>query len=290
MSIFAQSLFLSAVFTITLAAQSASVVATVEPRTAPIPKKAFTIGVDEPGCKDSALVARVQGCSILQCVTEADDSTEIPVRAEADGGMKKEEIDGASETLYYLCPATTTQSSIIKASEEALVAAGFALKARSKDGEDDPIITLTKERQWVHIATYPYENMTAYIQTAVLEAQLDAQTIEEQLSQAGRVELYGVKFEAGTAEVGPKFDPVLTSLVAVLAKKPSWRVRIEVLGEDGDELPAAKVLGEKRANALTASLVTKGVAKSRVGAKWLPATAEAEEEKSSRTQIQIVKY
>src|SRR5437879_2195906 len=133
------------------------------PGTAKEPEK-IKLGEDEPGCKDSALVPRVLGCSIIQCDTKEADGLEIQVGAIADGGIQKESMDGAAEIIYYLCPTRLTLPMIAKLSEGALSKAGYKTVYFGKDGDDFPLITMLKENQWIQVSTYMYDEYYAYIQ------------------------------------------------------------------------------------------------------------------------------
>ena len=125
-------------------------------------------GADEPGCKDSLLLPRVAGCSILQCSSNAEDTVDIHIGVDSEGTVKKDDLTGASEVIYYLCPAKVSHASIIAAAESKLSKEGYAVAVRSKDADDESVLTVMKDRQWIQISTYTYENSAAYIQTALL--------------------------------------------------------------------------------------------------------------------------
>src|SRR3954454_6256240 len=82
--------------------------------------KDIKLGEDEAGCKDSTLLPRMPGCSIIQCDTKETDSLEVQIGVSTDGAVQKEAMDGASEVIYYLCPSKISLSHIAKASDGAL--------------------------------------------------------------------------------------------------------------------------------------------------------------------------
>ncbi len=86
--------------------------------------KEIKLGEDEPGCQDSALLARFAGCNIIQCGKKEADSLDLQVGATAEGAAQTETADGASEKIYYLCPGKLLPASIVKQAEAALVKTG----------------------------------------------------------------------------------------------------------------------------------------------------------------------
>ena len=125
--------------------------------------KEIKLGEDEPGCKDSTLLPRIPGCSIIQCDTKEADTLEIQVGVSTDGAVQKEAMDGASEVIYYLCPSKVTLSNIAKTSDTALTKAGFKTVFNGKDDDDQPLVTALKDTQWVQISTYMYNEYSAYV-------------------------------------------------------------------------------------------------------------------------------
>ena len=129
--------------------------------------KDIKLGEDEAGCKDSTLLPRMPGCSIIQCDTKEADSLEIQVGVSTDGAVQKEAMDGASEVIYYLCPSKLSLSHIAKASDGALSKAGYKIVFNGKDDDDQPLVTALKETQWIQISTYMYNEYSAYILSSV---------------------------------------------------------------------------------------------------------------------------
>jgi outer membrane protein OmpA-like peptidoglycan-associated protein len=255
-------------------------------------RDAFTVGADEPGCKDSPLTPRIAGCSILQCDADTGDSIDLVTSLDAEGIPKKETYDGATETIYYLCPAKLTNDAIIAAAESRFLKDGYRVAARSKEGDEEPLISVVKERQWIQITTYPYENSTAYIQTTLLaepEEQIDAATVEQELATSGRVALIGFRFIKDQVDIPAGSEQLFTDLAAVLAKKPDWKIRIEANCDGAADPIACKALGEKRAEAVAGTLIVKGVEKERLTASLL-STAVTDDEDRTRAHIQLVKY
>src|SRR5688572_4505367 len=98
---------------ISLAAQTAASSANGR-RTPSVETKDIKLGEDETGCKDSALLPRIPGCSIIQCDAKDEDTLEMLVGVSTDGSIQKEPMDGASEVIYYLCPSKVGLGNIVK--------------------------------------------------------------------------------------------------------------------------------------------------------------------------------
>jgi outer membrane protein OmpA-like peptidoglycan-associated protein len=262
------------------------------PRPKPAGLQAFTVVADEPGCKDSGLLPRVAGCSILQCDADPATTSEIITAVDAEGASTKDDFSGAAETLYYLCPTKITHSSIVAAAEAKFLKDGYRIVARSKEGEEEPLISAVKDRQWVQITTYTYESSSAYVQTSVLaepDEAIDAATVEQELAKSGRVALTGLRFDKDKVELPVSADQLFTELAALLAKKPEWKIRIEANCDEAADPAVCKALGEKRAEAVAGTLVAKGVEKARLAAG--PTSAQVpDEDERAKAHIQLVKY
>jgi outer membrane protein OmpA-like peptidoglycan-associated protein len=257
-------------------------------------RQAFTVGADEPGCKDSLLMPRVAGCSILQCESKEADSVELLRFVEVDGTPRKEEVDGASETIYYLCPAKATHAAIVTAAEARLIKDGFKVVARSNDGDDEHVIIGVKDRQFVQVSTYTYENSNAYVQTALLadpEAQIDAETVELELTKSGRVTLTGFKFDRDKTDLPSGSETLLDEVAALLVKKPDWKIRVEAQCDEAVDPAQCSSLRERRAAAFAGSLVAKGVDNTRVTATPLDTgAATGTEDPGAKAHVLLVKY
>lgn len=224
--------------------------------------KDIKLGEDEPGCKDSILMPRLPGCSIIQCDSKESDTLTIQVGVSPEGVIQKELMDGSSEVIYYLCPAKTTLSQIVKSSDAALVKAGFKTVYNGKDDDEQPIVTSSKESQWVQVSTYTYNQYNAYVLSAINADEDDddddfSDALAEELTKSGRVTLAGLQFQADKAELPADAGKVMAEVAALLARQPDLKIRVEA---HGVETSAA----EQRASAVAAWLIDHGIDKARV--------------------------
>ncbi len=223
------------------------------------------LGEDEPGCKDSTLLARVPGCSIIQCDSKEADGLEIQVGALQDGNIQKESMDGPAEILYYLCPARTTLPQIAKLLEASLSKNGYKSVFYGKDGDDFPIATSLKDNQWVQISTYMYDGNSAYIQTVLKvppENQANTGAMVDEMAKSGRVVLHGLTFNGEDLSV--ESDKSLTEIAAFLVRQPDLRVRVEGHANSAADRDANMVLSQKQASAVASWLLDHGIGKSRL--------------------------
>lgn len=255
------------------------------------------LGEDEPGCKDSSLVPRVPGCSIIQCDSKETDGLEIQVGALADGSIQKESMDGGAEIIYYLCPTRITLPQIAKLSEVALSKAGYKTVYVGKDGDDFPLVTMLKENQWVQVTTYMYDEYSAYIQTALKatpETQASTDALAEEMAKTGRIILHGLNF-ADEQELSAESEKVATDVVSFMVRQPDIRIRLEGHTDLGGDKNANLVLSQKQAAAVASFLLSHGIDKSRISiqgygdSKPLDA-ADTPEAKAKNRRIELVQF
>lgn len=260
--------------------------------------KELKLGEDETGCKDSALLARIPGCSIIQCDTKENDTVEIQVGASQEGVPQKESMDGAAETLYYLCPNRITPAQIVKLADASLVKAGYKTIYHGKDGDDFPLLTTMKDAQWVQVSTYMYNDFGAYIQTAIQVQAVNHTNIEallEEMTKTGRVSLFGIRFEKNQSDLPADSDKILADVVALLVRQPEWKIRVDGHSDPLDEKAPSIALSQSRASAVAGWLLEHGIDKSRVSIQGYGATklmgdstTEAGREKNRR--IELVRF
>jgi outer membrane protein OmpA-like peptidoglycan-associated protein len=229
--------------------------------------KDIKLGEDEAGCKDSALLARIPGCSIIQCDTKESGSLELQVGISTDGVIQKELMEGPSEVIYYLCPAKVSLSNIVKTSDGALVKAGFKVVFNGKDDEDQPIVTASKENQWVQVSTYMYKEYGAYILSVIKdmpESQPTSEALADEITKAGRVTLAGLSFEADNTEMPADAEKVLAEVAAILMRQPQLKIRVEAQGGKSTDKQSTVATANKRASAIASWLLSHGIDQSRV--------------------------
>ena len=260
-------------------------------------EKEIKLGEDEPGCKDSELIARIPGCNIIQCDKKDVEDHEIQVGISQDGVAQKESMDGQLEVIYYLCPARITLGSIVKINENVLVKQGFKIIYAGRDEEDNPLVTGLKDTQWIQLSAYSYDDLSAYIQTTLkvpAENQVNTDALAEEMGKSGRIAITGLSFnKEGDFTSDP--EKILGEVAAVLVRQPDWRIRVE--GHTNTEATAETnvTLSQREASAVASWLLGHGIDKSRVsiqgyGDSKQVADGKTPEGKAKNRRIEIVKF
>jgi outer membrane protein OmpA-like peptidoglycan-associated protein len=242
---------------------------------------------DEPGCKDSALLARVPGCKILQCATKAEDSVDLTIGATAEGLPKSVQVDGASEVIYYLCSAKEATVEVVPTLEAALVKDAYQVAYSGKDVEES-VVSARKLDQWIEISTYIYQGKPAYVQTALKttpEEFVSAEDFEDQFPASLRVILPAVKFAAGKTTIAPAGEKVLAAVAALLAKKLDWKLRVDAYATEAADPASNLALSKARATAIVDWFGAHGVEKTRLDSLGLGDTVTIE----GKQRIDLVK-
>jgi OOP family OmpA-OmpF porin len=260
-------------------------------------EKELKLGEDEPGCKDSPLLARIAGCSIIQCDAKESDTLDIQIGVSGEGAPQKESMDGGSETVYYLCPTRMLPAQIVKLSEAALLKSDYKAIYYGKDGEDFPIVTGMKDTQWIQISTYMYNEYSAYIQTAIkvpAENQANSEALAEELIKNGRMVLLGINFEKSGSDLPADAEKMLGELAAFLIRQPDWRIRVEGHVDSSDENGSVP-LSQKRASAVATWLLEHGIDKSRLSIQGFGDSKPAgdkttEEGRAKNRRLELVRF
>jgi outer membrane protein OmpA-like peptidoglycan-associated protein len=247
------------------------------------------LGEDEPGCKDSTLMVRLSGCSIIQCDTKENDTRELVVGASTEGVIQKELMEGPSEVLYYLCPSKLSLGSIVKQSESTLNKAGFKTVFAGKDDEDQPLLTSLKDSRWVQISTYMYNEYSAYVFTAIEdtpETQSTSEAFAEEMTRTGRVVLSGLAFNKDQVDLPADAERVLSEVIKLLVRQPDWKIRVDGYTGDAGDAAANVSLSQKRASAVASWLLEHGIDRSRVSIQGMGDAKSAD----AKSRIEIVKF
>lgn len=231
-----------------------------------IPVSAFAQepGVDEEDCKgkDSALLSRMPGCGLYECVKKEFDAFDLVINK--DGEMQSHE--GAGEQLKYICAATTSPLQLLRNAEAALRKAGYTTVFSGRhQNSDNPAVTVRKGAQWVMVQTSMFNEFPTYELTTVLEKAMvqeisaSAQAMSDAIAKSGKLDVYGITFATGQATITPASDAVLNDVAAVLAANADWKLRIEGHTDNVGDKAANLKLSNGRAAAVAAWLASKGI-------------------------------
>ncbi|MEW6322798.1 MAG: OmpA family protein [Acidobacteriota bacterium] len=219
-------------------------------------------GVDEEGCKESALLSRMPGCGIYECSTKEFDAAEVVVNMAGD----TRRLEGQVEILALICPEKGSPLQLQRNAEAALRKAGYTVVfTGAHDGHSYPAVTAHKGAQWVSVQAGMYNEFPQYTQTAVLvqamaqEMTAAAKQMADALAGSGRVDVYGITFATGQATLTSESEAVLADVVAVLQATPDLRLRVEGHTDNVGDTAANQKLSEARAAAVVAWLTARGI-------------------------------
>jgi len=219
--------------------------------------------VDKKGCTESKVVSRMPGCVILRCEAKDFAAADMP-RVKNERGHQ---VEGEYELTVYRCPAEKSPLELGRNTEAALKNAGFNILYTDVYGTGARFyMTAQKGGQWVKLSVVS----DSYELIAVKEKQMaqvmtaNADGWAREISQSGRVSVYGINFDTGKATIRPDSEPALNEVVKLLQANSNWAVVVaghtDNVGTPAVNLP----LSQQRAQSVIAWLVAHGVAESRL--------------------------
>ncbi len=262
-----------------------------------VPVLAQEPGVDEEGCKESALLSRMPGCGIFACSKKDFDAFEVVINKA--GEMKS--LEGAGEESKLICPATMSQLQLHRNIEAAFKKSGYTIVFSGRhEHHDRPAVTVQKGAQWISVQTGDFNEFPTYEMTAVLVKDMEqqmsasAQAMSDAIANSGRLDVYGITFPTSQAAITPASDAVLNDVLAVLTANPDWRLRIEGHTDNVGDKAANLKLSIARAAAVASWLTGKGVAAGRLSTAGLGDTqpvgeSTTEEGRARNRRVVLIK-
>jgi outer membrane protein OmpA-like peptidoglycan-associated protein len=104
-----------------------------------------------------------------------------------------------------------------------------------------------------------------YTMTAETRFEEPTGAIEKLLAKSGRVDVYGIYFDVGSATIKPESEPVLKEISDALAKNPAWKLSVEGHTDNVGGDASNMGLSRRRAASVKVALVTRyGIAGDRL--------------------------
>ena len=104
-----------------------------------------------------------------------------------------------------------------------------------------------------------------YTLTAETRFEEPTGAIEKLLAKSGRVDVYGIYFDVGSATIKPESEPVLKEISDALAKYPMWKLRVDGHTDNVGAAGSNMVLSQGRAASVKQALITRyGIAGDRL--------------------------
>ena len=227
---------------------------------------------DAEGCKDSALLTRFPGCTLVSC--DARDFDELTLTVKSwDENDYQQTLEGKTEYREYTCPAKNSVLQIARNAEAALKKGGFTIVYSGKAVNDWPAVTARKGGQWVTVETKDNGGEPWYEFKAVLAGEAgdmmtaDASAMAEAIEKTGSVAVYGINFDTGKATLTAGSEQVLQEVLSLMKGQPAWRFEVQGHTDNVGAGTANQALSEQRAAAVVGWLVKNGVDTARLTAK-----------------------
>ena len=259
-------------------------------------------GPDEPGCKDLSVLSRMPGCTITECGTKEFDEAQVVVGAidESTAEHPMKSLEGQIETVTYICPTKLSLLQIHRNAETALKGAGYEVVFAGKSWHDERMVTAQKGGRWVQVKIEPWNEYSSYVLTSVLvkgmaqEMEATADQMAAEIAKTGRVAVYGINFDTGSAKIKPESDKVLGEIASLLGKNPAWKMRVEGHTDDVGGKASNQKLSEQRAAAVVAWLTSHGIAPARLTAQGFGdgkpvAENKTEDGRAKNRRVELVK-
>jgi OOP family OmpA-OmpF porin len=151
------------------------------------------------------------------------------------------------------------------------------------------------------VPKHPLDKGQTAVQVDIIEAKpmqekmvsVSATEMETQIAATGKVALYGIYFDFNKAEVKPESKPTLGEITKLMEAKPALRILVVGHTDSVGNFETNKTLSQKRAEAVVASLGSKGIDPKRmfpVGVSFAApvATNATEEGRAKNRRVELV--
>jgi outer membrane protein OmpA-like peptidoglycan-associated protein len=251
---------------------------------------------DAAGCKDHPLFTRMQGMRIVSCKSADFDRMIFKT-----GKATQEPVEGRRSEVRYTMgdPKANAPSplAIIRNHQQAISAIGgtvvyedqrYTTLKVSKDGKE---IWTQVDTAWGRGYFLTIVEKQAMAQQVVASADL----FKSGLAATGHVEVPGIYFDTGKADLKAESDAAVAEVAKLLKADPALKVFVVGHTDNVASLDLNTKLSQARAEAVVQALVTKhGITGARlvgrgVGPLAPVASNEAEEGRARNRRVELVK-
>lgn len=282
---------------------------------------------DVAGSKDHPLLSRFPGSVIIRFDQTDFDELLVPLgpATDIDQFETSQRVQGQLTRLTYEMDTDHSTLEVVQSYRQALSQAGFEILYSCSLEEcgnhlffqkmERPFIidhdhrylaarsNLAPGSVWVAVRVYrtarhdpPVRAMVNIAEIAGLKEGLitvDAETMAQNLEQTGHVALYGVHFDTDRTQIRPESEPTLQEMVKLLKQNPGLRVFIVGHTDSVGTVDYNLDLSQRRADAVVAELVSRGIQPERLAAQGVGsfaplATNRIEEGRAQNRRVELV--
>lgn len=250
---------------------------------------------DAKGCKDHPAITRMQNMHIATCNSSEFDSFEFKTGKGAEQAVEGRKL----EQRYQIATGQQAPSklAIIRNHQQAIAAIGGATKY-----EDDRYTTLFVSKNgkdiWIQVDTAwggGYMLTIVEKQAMVQEVTASAAIFEAGLKSTGHVEVPGIFFDTGKADLKPESAAALTEIAKLLKAEPTLKVFVVGHTDNTASLDLNIKLSQARAESVVQALVAQhGMAATRLAGRGVGplapvASNDTEEGRAKNRRVELVK-
>lgn len=260
-----------------------------------LPAVAQNKEADAAGCKDHPLFTRMSNMRIVSC--KAVDFDRVVFKT---GKGAETPVEGKRYDVRYTMPPGGTAPSplaIIRNHQQAIAAIGGTVKH-----EDQRYATLMVAKDgrdvWAQVDTaWGRGYLLTIVEQQVMaqEVVASAEIFQSGLKTTGHVEVPGIYFDTGKAELKPESDAAIAEVAKLLKADPSLKVYVVGHTDNVASLDLNARLSQARAEAVVQALVGKhGIAGARltgrgVGPLAPVASNDSDDGRAKNRRVELVK-
>ena len=139
---------------------------------------------------------------------------------------------------------------------------------RLENNKNNQVVKITPvQARWVKFvitSNYGYDGYTELGQLGAYDDGIRATSIKDEMSKKGFVDLYGIYFDFGSAEIKEESKTVITEIISYLKENPAVKIVVEGHTDNVGSESSNQKLSENRAKNVMSKLIENGISKDRI--------------------------
>jgi len=221
---------------------------------------------DAEGCKDSPLISRMPGSTLVSCDHKEFDQLKLPLGQNKAGEDVEKTLEGEVSAWTYQPREGVSAIQVFRNIQNAIKTAGLTIDYSSEP--DELVAHRGNTWYWMENDNNGYwAQRMVVVQGMNQEVTADANALAAEIKKSGHVAVYGIHFETGKAAILPDSEKVLGEVLKLLQDNPDLKVRVEGHTDNVGAKAANQLLSQKRAQAVMGWLIANGIDVSRLTAQ-----------------------